>query len=80
MKILCASGIVRRRRVGKWTYYAIDKEGCDHAIHLMESVANGSMKGVSLFIRTMRRIIRMFKQFFVKNSIRTKNSCCNAEM
>ena len=27
MKILCASGLVKGRKQGKWTYYSISKEG-----------------------------------------------------
>ena len=32
MKVLCASGIVRARQEGRWTYYAIDERGARHAI------------------------------------------------
>ena len=28
MKILCESGLVRRRKEGRWTYYSLDSEKC----------------------------------------------------
>jgi ArsR family transcriptional regulator len=28
MGVLLASGVVKARRSGKWTYYSLDKEGC----------------------------------------------------
>lgn len=38
MKILCESGIVRGREVGKWTHYRIDPEGCETAIQLLKEI------------------------------------------
>lgn len=35
MKILCRSGLVTARKEGKWTYYAISKEGCQTAAALL---------------------------------------------
>ena len=35
MKILCESGIVGSRKEGKWTYYFISRDGCDHAKNLL---------------------------------------------
>ena len=32
MKILCESGIVTSRQVGKWTHYTISKSGREYAI------------------------------------------------
>lgn len=32
MKILCESGIVESRQVGKWTHYKINDEGRKHAL------------------------------------------------
>ena len=37
MKILCESGLVNARNEGKWTYYSIDKTGCDVAASLLQS-------------------------------------------
>ena len=38
MKILCESGIVRGREVGKWTHYRIDPEGCQKAMDLLKEI------------------------------------------
>jgi ArsR family transcriptional regulator len=46
MKILCESGIVKRRRAGKWSYYEIDAEGCAYAKTLIDEA--GKKYGVLL--------------------------------
>ena len=38
MRILCDSGIVRGREVGKWTHYCIDPEGCQKAMDLLKEI------------------------------------------
>lgn len=38
MKILCESGIVKGREVGKWTHYRIDPEGRKNAIDLLTQI------------------------------------------
>lgn len=38
MKILCESGIVKGREVGKWTHYRIDPEGCIQAMQLLHQI------------------------------------------
>ncbi|MFI3141282.1 MAG: metalloregulator ArsR/SmtB family transcription factor [Clostridia bacterium] len=38
MKILCDSGIVQSRSVGKWTHYIISKKGSETAIELLTSL------------------------------------------
>ena len=38
MKILCESGIVRGREVGKWTHYRIDPAGCETAMQLLKEI------------------------------------------
>lgn len=35
MKILCESGVVRGRKEGKWTYYALDAIGCERVRSLI---------------------------------------------
>jgi ArsR family transcriptional regulator len=35
MRILCDSGVVKARRCGKWVYYSVDGEGCEHAKKLL---------------------------------------------
>ena len=38
MKILVESGIIKSRKEGKWTYYAIDSEGCQKAKLLLNQM------------------------------------------
>lgn len=38
MKILCDSGIVKGREVGKWTHYRIDESGCRTAMELLRQI------------------------------------------
>lgn len=38
MKILCESGIVKAREVGKWTHYRIDPEGSQTALELLRQI------------------------------------------
>lgn len=38
MKILCESGIVKGREVGKWTHYRIDPEGSSAAMELLRQI------------------------------------------
>jgi ArsR family transcriptional regulator, arsenate/arsenite/antimonite-responsive transcriptional repressor len=37
MRILCESGLVGARKDGKWTYYSMDRIGCDAATTLLQS-------------------------------------------
>jgi ArsR family transcriptional regulator len=66
MKILCDSGIVKSRREGKWNYYSINTEGCEHAGKLLNALINRHM-GQSLRIaryayRFLRRVRKLSKQ------------------
>jgi ArsR family transcriptional regulator len=58
MKILCDSGIVKGRPVGKWVYYSINDEGCEYAKSLLTNLTEEkrSLNG-GLFIRLFWRII-----------------------
>ena len=38
MKILVQSGVVNARKEGKWTYYAICKEGSEKAMELLAAI------------------------------------------
>ncbi|AFV01179.1 MULTISPECIES: metalloregulator ArsR/SmtB family transcription factor [unclassified Dehalobacter] len=38
MKILCESGLVGSHRVGKWTHYSLNKEGCETAKNLLTEI------------------------------------------
>ena len=42
MRILCESGIVVARRLGKWTYYSLSREGCENAKYLLAAFITGS--------------------------------------
>ena len=46
MKILCESGIVKSRRVGKWSYYSIDEEGCKYGNRLLNAVVEHKMGNI----------------------------------
>ena len=46
MKILCNSGIVKSRRVGKWNYYSINCSGCAYARRLLEAIIKHNMDNV----------------------------------
>jgi len=39
MKILCNSGIVNRRKEGKWMYYSVNPGACERIIDLLKNVA-----------------------------------------
>jgi ArsR family transcriptional regulator len=58
MKILCESGSVKGRPVGKWIYYSINDEGCEHAKALLANLTE-EKRGLNggLFIRLLWRII-----------------------
>ena len=61
MKILCDSGIVKSRQVGKWKYYSIDAEGCARGGRLLEALADHRMDPVLRIARRIHRTLRPFK-------------------
>ncbi len=50
MKILCQSGIVKKRKVGSWNYYSINADGCTYASHLLETVAHKKLHTTLKFL------------------------------
>jgi ArsR family transcriptional regulator len=66
MKILCDSGIVTGRRVGKWIYYSINDTGLDHARELLARLMVGGAElparliSLSGRLRPYARAIRVF--------------------
>jgi ArsR family transcriptional regulator len=54
MKILCESGVVTKRRVGKWSYYAIDEDGCDYARRLIDALKRRELPGALRLIVAAR--------------------------
>lgn len=49
MKILCESGIVKSREVGKWTHYRIDPEGSHAAQELLQQITTVQANSVPCF-------------------------------
>jgi len=44
MKILCDSGIVKKRKEGKWMHYAIAPGGCEKVIMLLKKFTSAMEK------------------------------------
>ena len=76
MKILCESGIVKSRRVGKWSYYSIDEEGCKYGNRLLNAVVERKMGSIGQEAKAnyarliLRRILR------IRNSAHRTPRCC----
>ena len=76
MKILCNSGIVKSRRVGKWSYYAINEDGCKYGIDLLNMLVDHKMDKalrVARLIHGMCHPIRSVRRVRVKSK---ENFCC----
>jgi ArsR family transcriptional regulator len=58
MKILCDSGIVKSRRVGKWNYYSINTDGCEYASRLLEGIIKHNMENTLRITRYAQRFLR----------------------
>jgi len=80
MKILCDSGIVKSRREGKWSYYAINTEGCEHASRLLKAVINrhmgSTLRIVRFAYRFLRRIRKLSKQAAESGKYGSGARCC----
>ena len=61
MKILCESGIVKSRPVGKWSYYSINDAGCAYAGELLTKLTERSSENTSLFSRKLHRILLPYR-------------------
>lgn len=44
MRILSESGIIASRQEGKWTYYSLSGEGCEHAKAVLARITAPSIK------------------------------------
>lgn len=64
MKILCDSGIVKSRRVGKWSYYTIDAEGCEYASRLLDTIVNRNMENTLRIMGAVYRCLGAVRRFF----------------
>ena len=66
MRILCDSGIVTGRKVGKWTYYRINEEGREYAgkliTNLKEHKLGTAVKAMTRFFGMWKRIKSPFKK------------------
>jgi len=61
MKILCDSGIVKSRRVGRWSYYAINTEGCEYAGRLLQAIVERHLEGTLRIMSNLHRLLRPFR-------------------
>jgi len=57
MKILCDSGIVKSRRVGKWSYYSVNTDGCKYASLLLNALIKRNMEGILHIMRYVYRFL-----------------------
>ena len=61
MKILCNSGIVKSRPVGKWSYYAINDSGCAYAQMLIDKLITSNNNSAKLFSHNWHYLLLAFK-------------------
>lgn len=61
MKILCESGIVKSRPVGKWSYYSINDAGCTYAGELLRKLIKRSPENTRLFSRKLHKILLPYR-------------------
>ena len=62
MKILCDAGIVSARREGKWSYYSINPDGCEHAMRLIKQIADKNMHlplRIAIIISKIKKAMRV---------------------
>lgn len=81
MKILCDSGIVKSRRVGKWSYYAINTDGCEYAGRLLNAIVNRNMEHtlrIAGSVHRYLRFIRVLLRLKVTDRADDDCSCCCA--
>lgn len=60
MKILCESGIVRSRPVGKWSYYSIDDSGCTYAKELIMKLTEKKLAGMNFLSWKLNRTVFLY--------------------
>jgi ArsR family transcriptional regulator len=74
MKILCDSGIVKKRPVGKWSYYSIDLEGCQYGSRLLNSLANTYIDKTLDFMREAHRFLRPYRRLLGLKTLSAANA------
>ncbi|MDR0355854.1 MAG: metalloregulator ArsR/SmtB family transcription factor [Deltaproteobacteria bacterium] len=62
MKILCESGIVKFRQVGRWRYYSINADGCEHGSRLLKALAKNRMDNVLNIAQTIHLLLSPFRK------------------
>ncbi|MGI6361459.1 MAG: ArsR/SmtB family transcription factor [Bacillota bacterium] len=72
MKILCESGIVKGRRVGKWTYYSIDAQGCKYGSRLLKNLMEHKMDKILRMVRYLHCLLHPFKK-----RVKEEYACCD---
>lgn len=81
MKILCKSGIVKKRRVGPWNYYAIDSDGCDYASRLLDIIAQKKLPDILKIAGKIHHFLRIFKRKKEKKKdCESSKTCCSMEI
>lgn len=79
MKILCDSGIVKSRRVGKWNHYAINQDGCEYAGHLVEAVLEKKMPALFPILYGYCRLLGYGKRLFTTKNRQPCLYSCQAK-
>ncbi|MEA4926517.1 MAG: metalloregulator ArsR/SmtB family transcription factor [Syntrophomonadaceae bacterium] len=75
MKVLCDSGIVKSRPVGKWNYYSINTDGCDYASHLLNTVVNRNMEPTLRVTSFVHRCLRPVRALRLKTTPGINDAC-----
>ena len=76
MKILCESGILKSRRVGKWNYYSINADGCEYAGSLLNAIVKHNMEGTLRIMLYAYRFLRCAGTLSRREAIVERNSAC----
>ena len=77
MKILCDSGIVKSRKVGKWNYYAINEDGCEYASKLLQNIKEKKMDKIIKIMSGIFGKIRKIKKAAGIHKGIAENGCCS---
>jgi ArsR family transcriptional regulator len=82
MKILCDAGVVTKRRVGKWSYYAIDEDGCEYAKRLIDALKRRELPGALRLIvfagRLAGRVSRRLRMRGAAPGLPAGGACCSS--
>lgn len=76
MKILCDSGIVQNRRVGKWTYYSINMDGCEYASRLLNTVVIRNIQHTLSIMGFVHRLLRPVRALLSSKTTHGTDDAC----